>query len=90
MHWQENFTGSQVHAHANTNTGSHSQVHTHACIRKNKKKSFISPLYENVVFICRLIPLLTEKVGNFLGSPYIYNELHPAPYGRREARPAGG
>ena len=67
MHWQENFTGSQVHAHANTNTGSHSQVHAHACIRQIKKKSFISPLYEHVVFICRLIPLETEKVRRFFG-----------------------
>ena len=27
-----------------------------------------APLYENVVFNCRLIPLLTEKVGNFFWS----------------------
>ena len=37
--------------------------------RADKKKF---PLYENVILICRLIPLLTEKVGRFLGSPCVY------------------
>ena len=30
------------------------------------------PLFENVVFICWLIPLLAEKVGHFLGVTLYY------------------
>ena len=39
-----------------------------SCYRVTKKNA---PLYGNIVFICRLIPLLTEKVGHFLGHPVV-------------------